>query len=1089
MKISIRWALILGCLVLIWGTQVIITSSTYLSSQRVLSAHARDIMQNIADLTMEQSQNHLALAQGAAHLTKRLIASNVVGSDLDRRGVLEKYFLDQLAIYRHFAGIYVGLPNGDFLYVSRSDQRVENGYRTKIISYQDGKRETRLRWRNPEHRKLDEHLDPRDTYDPRKRPWYIKALKEQAIVWTDPYIFFTSQRPGITIAGPIFRSDGQLQAIVGVDIEIDQLSTFISKLRIGKNGRAFMINSNEDVVAFPDLDKLKFNDGNKAGKARLVKIKELNDSLSRAAFGAIDWPRNSDGKIELTQARFARFEFNGEAYTTMFTPFDNSQWPWIIGVYLPESDYLGTIQENRRHNLWLTIGLSVLATVVGLLLARAIIRPIAGLEQEALAIQQNDLVRTFDTQSAFKEIQETSDAFALMKKDIRAGEEKYRGIFDNIQDVYYEASFDGRILEISPSIENVSKYTRKELIDANLELLYQDPEDRQRLLEILTDEGKVTDYEITMTNKDGAIEHCAINASVKQNAQGQPEKIIGSLRVITFRKKAEMELRRYQEQLEELVYERTRDLEDSNRKLLDQVEARREKEEALRKSEEKYRSIIENMENGYYEFDLNGNMVFFNDTLVEMLGYTPDELMGLNCRAYLEPETAQKVIDKYESIRRTGRPINLERYTIVRKDGTRRTIEWTAELITDANGEAAGYRGVVLDISDKIKAEKEKARFQSRLQQIQRLEGIGTLAGGVAHDFNNLLMGIQGNVSLMLLDIDKADPQYEKLKGIEACVKGGSDLTRQLLGFARGGKYIVRAVDFNQVIQNTARMFGRTRKEITIHEKMARDLWTVMADQNQIEQVLLNMYINAWQAMPDGGQIYLESKNVDLDEEFARQFEIKPGRYVQISVADTGVGIDEATQQKIFEPFFTTKEIGRGTGLGLASAYGIIKNHGGAIDFISKVGEGTTFYIYLPASEKEVKKRSAINGVLAMGSETILLVDDEPVILKVNKPMLEQLGYTVLAASGGREAIEIYDTEFERIDMVILDMIMPDLGGGAVFDHLKSVRPDVKVLLSTGYSLTGQAEEILSRGCSGFIQKPFNINQLSAKIREVLTSV
>ena len=1088
MKISIRWALILGCMILIWGTQIIITSSTFLSSQRVLSEHALDIMQNIADLTMEQSQNHLALAQGAAHLTKRLIASNVVGSDLDRRGILEKYFLDQLAIYRHFAGIYVGLPNGDFLYVSRSDERAESGFRTKVISYADGTRETRLRWRDPAYALLDEEADPQDTYDPRNRPWYAKALKEKAIVWTDPYIFFTSQKPGITIAGPIFHKDGRLQAIVGVDIEIDQLSTFISKLRIGKNGRAFMLNSNADVVAFPDLDKLKFSDSEKDGKVRLVKIDELNDGLSRAAFGAIEWPQDSDGRLKLTQPRFARFEFQGEAYTAMFTPFDNTQWPWVIGVYLPESDYLGTIQENRRHNLWLTMGLSVLATIVGLLLARAIIRPIAGLEQEAMAIQQNDLIRSFDTQSVFKEIQETSDAFALMKKDIRAGEEKYRGIFDNIQDVYYEASFDGRILEISPSIENVSTYSREELIGANLDLIYQDPEDRQRLIAILTEEGKVSDYEITMTNKDGAIENCAINASVKHDTKGQPDKIVGSLRVITFRKKAELELRRYQEQLEELVRERTRDLEASNRKLMDQVEARREKEAALRKSEEKYRSIIENMENGYYEFDLKGNMTFFNDTLADMLGYEPDELMGLNCRVYMDPETAQDVIDKYESIRLTGRSMNLARYTVVRKDGSRRTIEWTAELITDADGKAIGYRGVVLDISDKLNAENEKARFESRLQQIQRLEGIGTLAGGVAHDFNNLLMGIQGNVSLMLLDMDESDLQYEKLKSIEACVQGGSDLTRQLLGFARGGKYIVRALDFNLVIQNTAQMFGRTRKEITIHEKMAPDLWTVMADQNQVEQVLLNLYINAWQAMPDGGRIYLESKNVTLDGKFARQFEIEPGRYVQISVADTGFGIDQATQQKIFEPFFTTKEIGRGTGLGLASAYGIIKNHGGAIDFSSKVGEGTTFFIYLPASDTSVQKRPAVKGRLSRGSETILLVDDEPFILKVNKPMLEKLGYTVLTASGGRDAIEIYGAENGRIDMVILDMIMPDLGGGAVFDHLKSIQPDVKVLLSTGYSITGQAEEILSRGCLGFIQKPFDIKQLSAKIREVLAA-
>lgn len=1088
MKISIRWALILGFLGLIWGTQLVITSSSYVTSQRVLLGHARDIMQNIADLTMAQSQNHLDQAQGAAHLTKRLIASNVVGNELDRRGVLEKYFLDQLAIYPHFAGIYVGLPNGDFLYVSRSDRRSKDGFRTKIISHNSGQKEVSLRWRDQLHALVDEAAEPSDSYDPRKRPWYMRAQNEKAIVWTDPYIFFTSQKPGITIAGPIYRDKDHLQAVVGVDIEIDQLSTFIGKLRIGKNGLAFMLNSNKDVVAFPDLSKIRLSDTHQDGRLRLVKIDELNDGLSKAAYDAVDWPVLADGRLNLQAPQFARFEYAGKAYHAMFTPFENKQWPWIIGVYVPESDYLGSIQDNRRFNFWVTMGISVLATIIGLMLARAIIRPLAGLEKEAQAIKRNDLNSSFDTRSSIKEIQEMSTSFFLMKEDIRAGEEKYRGIFDNIQDVYYEATFDGRILEISPSIEKVSSYTRADLIGANLDSIFQNSDDRQRLLAAITADGKVSDYGISMTSKNGLTEHCAINASLKYDAQGQPEKIVGSLRVVTLRRKAELELRRYQEQLEELVQERTQDLEESNRQLRAQVVARMEKEAELLESEEKYRSIIENMENGYYEFDLKGNMIFFNDTLAKMLGYDAEELMGLNCRAYMDPDTAQYVIDKYDAIRRTGRSLNLSRYTIIRKDGTRRTIEWTAELITDHGGEPIGYRGVVLDISDKLNAEKEKERFEARIQQIQRLEGIGTLAGGVAHDFNNLLMGIQGNVSLMLLDMNTNDPQYARLKSVESCVRGGSDLTRQLLGFARGGKYMVKPLDFNQIIEKTAHMFGRTRKDITIHDKMAPDLWTIMADQNQMEQVLLNLYINAWQAMSDGGQIQLESKNVMLDDGFTRAFDIDAGRYVQVSVKDNGTGMDQATQQKIFEPFFTTKEIGRGTGLGLASAYGIIKNHGGAIDFTSKVGQGTTFHIYLPASDAMIEKVPVATSVLAKGTETILIVDDEKVILDVNRPMLENLGYTVLTANGGLEAIKVFDVDFERIDMVILDMVMPDLGGGAVFDHFKSVKPTLKVLLSTGHSITGQAEEILARGCNGFINKPYNIKNLSTKIREILAS-
>ena len=1088
MKISIRWALILGFLGLIWGTQIIITTSTYVSSQKVLLQHARDIMQNIADLTMEQSENHLALAQGAAHLTKRLIASNVVGSQQERWNQLEKYFLDQLAIYPHFAGIYVGSPNGDFFYVSRSDARQPGGFRTKIIRHTDGVRRTDLIWRDKELHLLAAESDPEDHYDPRQRPWYQKAETEKAIVWTDPYIFFTSQKPGITIAGPIYQGRGQLQSIVGVDIEIDQLSIFISKLRIGKNGRAFMLNSNGDVVAFPDLTKIRFSDGQKAGKMRLVQINELDDGLSRAAFESLAWSRNADGRLQLEAPRFARFVYQGKAYHTMFTPFKNSRWPWIIGVYVPESDYLGKIQANRRFNILLTMVLSVLATLIGLWLARGIIRPLAGLEQEALAIKQHDLNQQLDIRSGYKEIQETADSFARMKEALRTSEEKYRGIFENIQDVYYEASVEGTILEISPSIARVSSYSRDELIGTSLNQLYKDAGDRERLIAAITAHGKVADYELTLTNKNGSIEYCSINATLTRHSSGRPERIIGSLRVITDRKKADLELRRYRDHLEELVQERMRDLNKINRQLRLEIETRKEKEAELRNSEEKYRSIIENMENGYYEVDLDGSLTFFNEPMAEILGYPHDQLNGLNFKDFMDPDTAQTVAGRFAAIRRSGRAEKISRYEIVRKDGDPRTLEASASCITDHEGQATGFRGVVLDITERLHAEKEKKKLEARFQQIQRLEGIGTLAGGVAHDFNNLLMGIQGNVSLMLLDVKPGSPHYDKLKSIEGCVTGGADLTRQLLGFARGGKYIVKPLDFNQIIHNTAGMFGRTRKEISIITKMESDLWTVMADQSQIEQVLLNLYINAWQAMPEGGNIYVETKNVVLDEIFVQPFDIKPGRYVRISVSDTGTGMDEATQQHIFEPFFTTKEIGRGTGLGLASAFGIIKNHDGAIDFQSQAGEGTTFYIYLPATEKEMTETPATEVHPSKGHGTILLVDDEQIILQVNKPMLEELGYKVLTAADGHTAIEIFRQHKAGIDMVVLDMIMPELGGGAVFDRIKEIRPDVKVLLSSGYSLTGQAEEILARGCAGFIQKPFNIEQLSNIILEILES-
>jgi CheY-like chemotaxis protein len=281
-------------------------------------------------------------------------------------------------------------------------------------------------------------------------------------------------------------------------------------------------------------------------------------------------------------------------------------------------------------------------------------------------------------------------------------------------------------------------------------------------------------------------------------------------------------------------------------------------------------------------------------------------------------------------------------------------------------------------------------------------------------------------------------------------------------------------------------MFGRTKKEIRIHGKYQEGIWPAEVDQSQIEQLLLNLYVNAWQAMPGGGDLYIETENVLLTEKEVQPHNVKAGRYVKVTVMDTGVGMDEQTRQRVFEPFFTTKEMGRGTGLGLASAYGIIKNHGGIIDVESEKGVGTSFHIYLPVSDKEMTKDPGLEVEIRRGSEGVLLVDDEEMVRAVVRGMLEGLGYRVWVAGSGEEAIELIGSQRGKIQLVILDVIMPGLSGGEVFDSLKRSDPSVKVLLSSGYSLDGEAKKIMDRGCDGFIQKPFSIKELSAKAGELL---
>jgi CheY-like chemotaxis protein len=332
------------------------------------------------------------------------------------------------------------------------------------------------------------------------------------------------------------------------------------------------------------------------------------------------------------------------------------------------------------------------------------------------------------------------------------------------------------------------------------------------------------------------------------------------------------------------------------------------------------------------------------------------------------------------------------------------------------------------------------------------------------------------------------EKQLEHARAIEACVKSAGGLTRQLLGFARGGKYRPQPIDLSQLVRSSADLFGRTRKEIRITMDCSMVPVVAEVDKAQLEQVLLNMYVNAWQAMPRGGELRITTAVTELDEAAGAANGVLPGRYAFITVADSGIGIDQSIMPRIFEPFFTTKEKSRGTGLGLASAYGIIRNHGGFIGVDSEVKSGTVFTVYLPWSEKTPVTEEHADVSSIQGSETILLVDDETMILEVGQAMLEQLGYRVLVAHGGQEALALMEHQSETINLVILDLIMPGMDGGETLATLRNYSQDVPVVLSSGYALNKQMEHVMAQGCSGFLQKPFSMSELSKLVRQILDS-
>jgi PAS domain S-box-containing protein len=637
------------------------------------------------------------------------------------------------------------------------------------------------------------------------------------------------------------------------------------------------------------------------------------------------------------------------------------------------------------------------------------------------------------------------------EENLRKSEDRFREMTEHIREAFWLYDWEKRkVIYISPAYEIIwgrsieDLYKRDDEWDESVH-----PDDleyaRSSFEEIIqTGGGEKREYRII--RPDGSVRWVSDRGFAIKNNRGQVVRIAGIAEDITARKRSEV---------------------------------------ALREGEERFRELAELMPETVFEVDLEGHLTFANRNAFNYFGYTPQDLKkGLKSFDMIIPKDRERAQENVAKILK-GDKTGINEYTALRKDGsTFPVMIHSAPIFKE--GKPVGLRGFIVDITERKMAEEERRKLEVQFQQAQRFEALGTLAGGIAHDFNNLLMNIQGNTSLMLFEIEDRHPFFEPLKKIEKQVKSGALLTRQMLGYARKGKFNVTPVDLNQIVAESAETFGRTRKEITIEREFDKDLFPVEADQGQIEQVLLNLYVNAADAMPGGGKLILKTKNETHLNIKSNHYDPKPGRYVQLTISDSGIGMDVQTLERIFDPFFTTKDMGRGTGLGLASVYGIVKSHDGYIDVESEQGQGTTFTIFLPATERGIEDKSEAAARLIKGSGTLLIVDDEELVLDVGVNMLEKLGYTVLKAHNGTQAVEIFETHKDKIKMVILDIIMPDMGGGEVYAKIKVINPEVKVLLSSGYSVDGQAIELLERGCDGFMQKPFTMEELSGKITQIM---
>ncbi len=507
------------------------------------------------------------------------------------------------------------------------------------------------------------------------------------------------------------------------------------------------------------------------------------------------------------------------------------------------------------------------------------------------------------------------------------------------------------------------------------------------------------------------------------------------------------------------------------------ITKRKEAERSLKESEERFRVAMEANPDPVLLCDKRRRVVYCNPAFTRVFGWTRDQSKNRLIDKFI-PEADRHEISGIVAALLTGKAMPVIETHHLTKGKSQLPVEISGGAYCDASGEPVGCILNIRDIS-------EKRRLQRQILQAQRLESLGRLAGGIAHNFNNLLMGINGSVELIRMEADPADERDANLRNIAKCVNSGAELTRQLLGMARGGKYTPEHLDINENIRNCLEEFSRHTPNIQINWNLEKSVWEIKADRDQIRTVLSSLFDNAGQSMRQGGCLFVSSENVTLQDEAACH-NLRPGRYVKISVSDNGCALNSNDLEHIFDPFYAGLSVTNGEGLGLAAAYGITRNHDGVITIDSTQGKGTTFHIYLPAVAAKSPVVDEKTVQLESKSQTVLLVDDEKIVAQVGAAMLKKMGYDVLVAHDAEAGLDVFLENRGKVGMVLLDMIMPGLCGEEAFQKFKAIDPQIKILLCSGYSIHGEASRIMEQGCNGFIQKPFTLKELSTKVQQVI---
>jgi two-component system, cell cycle sensor histidine kinase and response regulator CckA len=873
-----------------------------------------------------------------------------------------------------------------------------------------------------------------------------------------------------------------------------------------------ILTARAEVIGMAAKPALLFSDKRLANK--LLDGLRANEDIARLSLFTVDGKTladviaagNDGAPVRPVTFKTKDFRILGDRME-LYEPVMNKGIP--IGVVYIESN-LDTLSGSKLTSI-ITIALVmssslILALVVAMGLQRKITSPIVSLARmmrhasdqqdyslrhsEATDVREiNDLLSGYNMM--IQKVEEGFVAIENSQRQLRESEKRFRLIAEAspLPIIISRRDDQGSILFINRAALQLMADGHHPQALTGTAMLYQNPGDRQKILGLVSDQGAIHAFELPLRKLDGS--RIWVELSIVPIEFEDEHGMFGTLVDITERRLIQQTLANVNEELEKRVLDRTLALQEANRRLL-------ASQEEIERAHGELQSILDNMLDTYYRFAPDATLAWTSKSATSLLGYTQDELETLPVdRIFADLDGLRSFRVAFE--RSNGSLTNFET-RLRRKDGRVIWVAASANLIRKPGGEQGGVEGVIRDITAQFEAKEEKADMERRMAHVQRLESLGILAGGIAHDFNNLLSAILGNAELMKLKLD-ADSQVDKEIGsITVSCERAADLCRQMLAYSGQGKVMVEAVNLSELVEETAQLLDVfVSKKAVIRTSLDPILPVVDADRTQLQQIVMNLITNASEAIgDDGGKISISTRSIDAQARDLRSEYIEhtpqPGRYVCLEVRDTGCGMDEATMQRIFDPFFSTKFTGRG--LGMSAVLGIVRSHQGSIRIISRPGGGTVIRVLFPASSIQEDRTplpiigtgpaDTPNAAANARPATVLLVDDENMVRAIVKSILERMGYTVLTAENGHECVEAFRKFHKDIAVVLLDLTMPVMDGRETFHQLRQIDPNVKVILSSGYSREEAFRHFEDISPAGFLQKPYLSRPLQRAIESVI---